>query len=323
VEIGDVRAAARRVRDVVRRTPVLREDENGLVPGVEVFAKCENLQRAGSFKLRGLYNRIATWDARRRAPGIITLSAGNSAAAAALAARLHGVPCVVVMPSDAVKPKVEATRELGAEIVLVERREDLVPRLDELVAARSLAYAPSYDDPAVIAGQGTVALELLNDVPDLDALIVPTGGGGLLAGCAVVLSALRPDIRLIAGEPLGAAKLAASLAAGRLVRRTEVATIADGLATSEYGSLNFEIVRSVVDEVVGISDEDILAAMARCWRSLRLAVEPSAAVALAALARLADQLQGRRVGVVLTGGNVDPSLLLHALEQAPGRLTPP
>jgi threonine dehydratase len=322
VQIDDVRAAAGRLRDVARRTPLLYDDEHALAPGVEVFAKCENLQRTGSFKVRGLYNRVATWDASRWARGIITLSAGNSAAAAALVARMHGVPCVVVMPADAVERKVDATRALGAEIVLVERREDLTVRLEELIAARSLAYAPSYDDPAVIAGQGTVALELLDEVPNLDALIVPTGGGGLLAGCAVVLGALRPGVRLIAGEPLGAAKLGPSLAAGRLVRCSYVSTIADGLATSEYGSLNFDLVRPAVDQVVAVSEPEILAAMARCWHSLRLAIEPSAAVALAALARLGDELEGCRVGVVLTGGNVEASLLLRALRYAPSHTTP-
>jgi len=319
MQIGDVQAAAGRLRGVVRRTPLLHvphDGEDAPTPGVDVFAKCENLQRTGSFKLRGLYNHVATWDPSRRARGIITLSAGNSAAAAALVARMHGVPCVVVMPADAVARKVDATRALGAEIVLVERREDLTVRLEELIAARSLTYAPSYDDPAVIAGQGTVALELLDEVPDLDAVIVPTGGGGLLAGCAVVLGALHPEVRMIAGEPLEAAKLGPSLAAGHLVRCSHVSTIADGLATSEYGSLNFDLVRGVVDQVVAVSEPEILAAMARCWRSLRLAVEPSSAVALAALARLADELKGCRVGVVLTGGNVEADLLLRALRHA-------
>ncbi len=317
-QISDVRAAAQRLRGVVRTTPALPDEERALAAGLDLVVKCENLQRTGSFKVRGISNHVIKLDPDRRAQGLVTLSAGNTGIATALAARLAGVPATVVMPGDAVGRKVRAIAALGAETVLVERRAELEERLEQLVAERSLAYVPSYDDPAVIAGQGTVALELLAQVPDLEALIVPTGGGGLLAGCAVVLRALRPQVRLFAAEAAGAAKLADSIEAGRLVRRERVETIADGLATSEYGVRTFALVRDAVERVLVVPEPEILAAMAHCWDAMRLAVEPSSAVALAALPHLAGELEGRRVAVVLTGGNVEPSRLTEAL-RAEGR----
>ena len=249
----------------------------------------------------------------------MTLSAGNAGAAAALAARLHGVPCVVVMPADGVPRKARLIARLGGEVVRVERREELEAAVDRLVAARGLTFVHSYDEDAIIAGQGTVALELLDQARGLDALIVPTGGGGLLAGSAVVLRERAPSVRLIAAEALGAATLAPSLAARRPVTIDAVATIADGLATSTYGTRTLAHVQDVVDEVVGVSDAQILDRIAFAWEHLRLAIEPAAAVALAALEARAEELAGLRVGVVLSGGNVEPALLARALRDTPWR----
>jgi len=317
VLLADVEAARERIAGITTRTPVLVADGDALSDGFELHCKCENLQRTGSFKLRGLYNRIATLEPERRARGIVTLSAGNAGAAAALASRLHGVPCVVVMPADGVPRKVRAIADLGAETVLVPERAALEAAVERLQHERGMEFVHSYDDPAVIAGQGTVALELLEQVPDLDVLVVPTGGGGLLAGCAVVLRALRPDTRLIAAEADGAATLAPSLAAGRVVQRAEVATIADGLATSTYGRCTFPLVADVVEESVTVGEAEILRAMATAWEHLRLAVEPASAVALAALQRRTDALAGLRVAVVLSGGNVEPELVRTALRDTP------
>jgi threonine dehydratase len=313
VLLADVEAARARIAGITTRTPVLLADADALADGFELQCKCESLQRTGSFKLRGLYNRIATLDPQRRARGIVTLSAGNAGAAAALASRLHGVPCVVVMPADGVPRKVRAITDLGAETVLVPERAALEHVVERLQHERGLEFVHSYDDPAVIAGQGTVALELLEQVEDVDVLVVPTGGGGLLAGCAVVLGALRPSVRLIAAEAEGAATLAPSLSAGRVVQRAQVATIADGLATSTYGRHTFPLVADVVEESVTVGDAEILRAMATAWEYLRLAIEPASAVALAAVQRRAPALAGLRVAVVLSGGNVEPGLLRMAL----------
>lgn len=314
VRLADVESARARLEGVTLATPVLPVDA---LPGLDAHVKCENLQRTGSFKLRGLYNRVATLPPDARARGIVTLSAGNAGAAAAHAARLHGVPCVVVMPGDGVPRKARAIADLGGEPVRVERREELEATADRYVAERGMTFVHSYDDAAVIAGQGTIALELLEQLPDLDALIVPTGGGGMLAGCAVVLPERAPGVRLIAAEAEGAATLTPSLAARRVVTIPRVDTIADGLGTSTYGTLTFALVRDVVHDVVVVGEDQILGAMAFAWEHLRLAIEPAAAVALAALMARSRELTGLRTAVVLSGGNVEPALLARALRDTP------
>jgi len=313
VQLSDVHAARERLDGVAVRTPVVRPERDALVADADLCCKCENLQRTGSFKLRGLFNRVATLAPDDRAAGVVTLSAGNAGAAAALAARLHGVPCAVVVPADGVPRKLRAIEALGAEVVRVEQRSELEAAVERLQRERGLAFVHSYDEPEIVAGQGTVALELLEQVGELDALVVPTGGGGLLAGCAVVLQALSPQTRLFAAEAEGAATLAPSLAAGRVVRRSQVATIADGLATSTYGRHTFALAAPAVERSVTVGEQEILDAIALVWERLRLAIEPASAVAVAALRRLQPALAGQRVAVVLTGGNVEPRLLGEAL----------
>lgn len=311
--VADVDAARERVAGVTSVTPVLDVDASEAPRGIVV--KCECLQRTGSFKLRGLYNRVVTLEAGARSRGVVTISAGNAGAALAWAARAFGIPCTVVLPADGVPRKRRAIEALGARTELIRERAALEPAAERLVTNRGMTYVPSYDDPAVIAGQGTVALEVLEQVPDLDVLVVPTGGGGMLAGSAIVLAARAPSVRLVAAEALGAATLAPSLAEGRVITRAHVETIADGLATSSYGALPFALVRDVVDDVVGVGEDDILRAIAFAWEHLRLAIEPAAAVALAATLDRAREWNCRRVATVLSGGNIEPSLLLEAVQR--------
>jgi threonine dehydratase len=312
---ADVQDAARRLHGVARVTPVVRDD-GALVPGVIVFLKCEGLQRTGAFKFRGMYNRVATLDEDLRRRGVVTASAGNAGAGTALAARLHGVPCVVVMLQNAVPRKIEMVRALGAEIMFVDgTAKELFAQADRLVAERGLAHVHPCDDPAVIAGQGTVCLELVEQVDHLDAILAPTGGGGMLAGCALALEGTPRSIRLIGVEAQGAAKLAASLKAGQRVEASNVETIADGLAIGWYGEMNFEIVRHHVSDVLSVSDDEILRTIADAWTHLRLPLEPAGAAALAALHKHRDAFAGLRIGVMLSGGNVDLDLLRLALQR--------
>ena len=309
VDLATVRSARARVGDVVLTTPVLPIDS---LPNLSAYVKCENLQRTGSFKLRGLYNRIATLDPAR-VRGIVILSAGNAGAAAAWSAQFCNLPCVVVTPPDCVPTKKRLIERFNGKVVGVERREDMEPTAHSYVEEFGYTLIDSHDDPAVIAGQGTVALEMLDQLDGLDALIVPTGGGGLAAGSAVVLRELAPDVRLIAAEAAGAATLKPSLAADRVVRIAHVETIADGLATSTYGMNTFQLVRDFVSDVIVVSEAAILDAMAFAWRELHLAIEPSAAVALAALLERAKSLEGHKAAAVLSGGNLEVDLLVRAL----------
>ncbi len=306
VEFSDVRAAAERLRGIVHRTAVVTSRTLDRLTGAHAFLKCENLQRMGAFKVRGAYNRIAQLDAGERARGVVAFSSGNHAQGVALAARLLGVPATIVMPSDAPAAKVAATRENGAEIVFYERttanRAEIAA---EIAGARGATLVPPYDDPAIIAGQGTVALELLEEVPDLDALIVPVGGGGLLAGCALAATALRPGIELYGVEPEAGDDFAQSLARGERVEIAVPVTIADGQQTTSPGEWTFPIVQRLCAGIVTVSDDQLRAAMRFGFERLKMVIEPSGASALAALLARRVDLPGRRVGVVISGGNVD------------------
>ena len=316
----DVLRAAERLAGVAHRTPVLTSRGFDQRAGCRAFLKGEHLQRAGAFKFRGAYHRVAEVDPAAYPGGVVAYSSGNHAQAVALAARLRGLACTVCMPTDAPRVKVEATRELGAEVVFYDRfRQDRVAFAQDLARARGLALVPPFDDPLVIAGQGTVALELCQEVPDLDALVVPVGGGGLISGCAVAAKALRPGLRVIGVETEGADDARRSLAAGHVVEIPPPATIADGIRTVRLGELTWEHVRVLVDDVVVVSDQEVLAAMRLLALRLKQVVEPTGAVAAAAvLAGRVPGLGGRRVGVVLSGGNVDPAVLAQALAAPEG-----
>jgi threonine dehydratase len=313
VTLDDVQAARALLGDVHRVTPVLDSHALSAAAGVPVSLKCENLQRTGSFKLRGAYVRIARLSADQKAAGVVAASAGNHAQGVALAASLLGVRATVFMPEGAALPKVAATRGYGAEVVLSGRtvEDALAEALAEAGRSGRVLVHP-FDSADVIAGQGTVGLEVLEQRPDVDTVVVCTGGGGLVAGIAVAVKALRPDIRVVAAQAEGAAAYPASLAAGRPVALPATSTIADGVAIARPGDVPLAHVAELVDAVVAVDDEAISRAMLLCLERSKLVVEPAGAVAVAALLERRDEVLAGRTGpvvAVLSGGNVDPVLL--------------
>ena len=305
IELADVQAAARRLDGVANRTPVLTSRTLAGLVGADVHVKAECFQRGGAFKFRGAYNKVASLPEAARRNGVLAYSSGNHAQAVAIAARLLGTTATILMPDDAPPAKVDATRGYGAEIVLydrwTERREEIGERL---AAERGLELVRPYDDPLVMAGQGTTALELLDEAPELGLLVVPVGGGGLIAGCATAAKALQPEIRVVGVEPEAGDDTRRSLAAGERVRIDVPRTIADGLQADAPGELTFEVNRRLVDEVVTVTDAEILDAMAFLFDRMKLVTEPSGAVGVAALIAGRIEVTGSPAGVVVSGGNV-------------------
>jgi len=306
VTLGDVRDAAARLAGIAHRTPVLRSRTLDRLVGAEVFLKCENFQRVGAFKFRGAYNAASRLSPERLAKGIAAYSSGNHAQAVALAARELGTTAVILMPEDAPRSKREATAGYGAEIVTYDRySEDRTALGEALAAERRLALIPPYDHPHEIAGQGTASLELLEETGRLDLLVAPVGGGGLIAGSAIAAKGLYPDIRVVGIEPEAGDDTKRSLAEGRRVTIEVPRTIADGQALPTPGELTFSINRRLLDGVELVSDDEIRQAMRFAFERLKIVVEPSGATGLAALlAGRLGPLPGR-VGVVISGGNVD------------------
>ena len=306
-QLEDVRAASERISGLAHRTPVVTCETLDRLASRRLFFKCEHLQKAGAFKFRGASNMLARLDREKASRGVVTHSSGNHAQALALAASQREIPATVVMPENALRVKRQAVLDYGARVITctptLEAREEACRRLLDDTGG---TLVHPYDDPDVIAGQGTVALELLDQVADLDAIVVPVGGGGLASGVCVAARGLAPEVRVIAAEPTGADDAARSLASGRLVPQTAPKTIADGLRTS-LGKHTWPILRDHLDRVVTVGEDEIRSAMRLAWERAKLLIEPSSAVALAAL--LGDELRGTaglgRVGVVLTGGNVD------------------
>ncbi|HEX2025426.1 MAG TPA: pyridoxal-phosphate dependent enzyme [Actinomycetota bacterium] len=305
VEPGDVREAAARLAGVATRTPLLRSSTLDARVGATVFLKAEQFQRAGAFKFRGAYNRISRLTEDERRPGVAAFSSGNHAQAVALAARLVGTSAVIVMPADAPPEKIAATRGYGAQVVTYDRytedREEIGRRLAE---ERGATLVPPYDDPLIIAGQGTAALELLEEAGELDILLAPISGGGLIAGSAVAATDLSPEIRVIGVEPEAGDDTRRSLEAGRRVRTDVPRTIADGLQAHTPGALTFPINQKLLDGVVAVSDREIVEAMRFLFDRLKVVAEPSGATALAGLLAGAVPAPGRRIGVILSGGNI-------------------
>ncbi|HVG68162.1 MAG TPA: pyridoxal-phosphate dependent enzyme [Gaiellales bacterium] len=304
LSLDDVRDAAARLDGVAHRTPVLRSRTlDGLV-GAEVHLKAECFQRGGAFKFRGAYSLISTLDAAERAAGVVAFSSGNHAQAVALASQLLGVRAAIVMPEDTPALKLAATRGYGAEVLLYDRyADDRAAIARDLAAERGAVLVPPFDHPLVMAGQGTAALELLDEAGRLDALLAPVGGGGLVAGCATVAAALDPGIRVIGVEPEAGDDTRRSLAAGHRVEIPVPRTIADGQQITAPGELTFPIVQRLVSEVVLVSDGELLDAMRFAFDRLKIVLEPSGACGLAAL--LAGRVDpGERCGVILSGGNV-------------------
>jgi len=308
VSFADVEGAAGRLRGVAHRTPVVTSRTLDARSGATLFLKCENLQRMGAFKFRGAYNRIAQLTPQQRRGGVVAFSSGNHAQGVALAAKLLDVPAAIVMPSDAPAAKVGATREYGAEVLFYERAmHNRAEIAANLARERDATLVPPYDDPEIIAGQGTVALEFLQDVSDLEMLLVPVGGGGLLSGCALAAHALRPEIAIYGVEPETGDDFARSFAAGRRIEIEVPRTIADGQQTTSPGELTFPIVKRLCAGFFTVSDDEIRSAMRFAFERLKLVVEPSGASAFAALLAGKAGARGRRVGIVLSGGNVDPA----------------
>jgi threonine dehydratase len=304
IELADVEAAAERLGGVAHRTPVVTSRTLDERTGATVHLKAENLQRIGAFKFRGAYNAIASLSDEERAQGVAAVSSGNHAQAVALAARLLGSHATILMPEDAPPNKRAATEGYGAEVISFDRyavqRDEL---LDELVETRGLVAVHPYEDPRVQAGQGTLALELLQQVDGLDAVMVPIGGGGLISGVATAIKALSPDTRVIGAQPEAGDDARRSLEQGHRVELPVPRTICDG-QQAPIGDNTWEVIRARVDEVVVASDAEIVDAMRFAFERLKMVVEPSGACALAAL--LAGRGATGSVGVVITGGNVDP-----------------
>ncbi len=303
--LADIRAAHARIADKIHRTPVLTSATLDAICGGQLFFKCENFQKIGAFKARGAANAVFSLTDAEAARGVATHSSGNHAAALARAARLRGIPAHIVMPSNAPKTKVESVRRNGGIVVFCE--PTLVAReaaCAKIIADTGARLVHPFNDYAVMAGQGTATLELLEQAPNLDIIIAPVGGGGLLCGTAVAAKGTRPGIRVIAAEPAAADDAARSFAAGHIIPLDKTTTIADGLRTS-LGERNFPLIQQHVDGVVTVSEENIVAAMRRIWEVLKIIIEPSCAVPYAAIMENKIDVTGQRVGIILTGGNVD------------------
>ncbi|MFN0281128.1 MAG: threo-3-hydroxy-L-aspartate ammonia-lyase [Kineosporiaceae bacterium] len=307
----DVVAAAGRLDGVAHRTPVLSSRLFDELLGAHVVLKCESFQRMGAFKFRGAYNALARLDPERRRAGVVAYSSGNHAQAVALAAALLGVPATIVMPYDAPASKLAATRGYGGEVVGYDRYDGDPAAIAATTAAeRGCALVPPFDHPDVIAGAGTVARELFCDVAALDAVFVPLGGGGLLSGACLCAAALAPDCALYGVEPAAGDDGRQSLAAGSLVTIPTPRTIADGAQTTRLGEYTFPIIRDGVDGILTVSDAELVETMQLVFSYLKIVVEPTGCLALAAVRKLAVEdpgtVRGRRIGVVVSGGNIDP-----------------
>lgn len=305
IDIEGIRAAAKRIDGVANRTPVFTSRTLDERLAARVFVKAENHQRTGSFKFRGAYNKISQLSPDELARGIVAVSSGNHAQAVALAAGLAGAKAVILMPSDAPESKRAATAGYGAEIITFDRyAEDRDELVADLVGRHGGAFVPPYDDPDIMSGQGTVALELVEEVGPLDLLVSPVSGGGLIAGSGVAGKALCPGLKLIGVEPETADDTKRSLQAGGRVRTPVARTIADGLQVNVPGVLTFEINRRQIDEVALVSDDEIVHAMRFLHETMKTIAEPSGAAALAALLSRRIETAGQRIGVILSGGNI-------------------
>jgi len=317
VTLKDIEHARSLLRGIAVRTPLVLCK---LPDGREIFIKPENLQPIGSFKLRGAYNKISSLTPEERKRGVVAHSSGNHAQGVAFAARALDVKATIVMPSTAPKVKLDATRALGAEVVLVgSASEDRIKKAEELERERSLVAVPPYADEKIIAGQGTIGLEILEDMPDVDLVLAPVGGGGLISGVATAIKESNPKAKIIGVEPAFAADAQASLRTGKIQSisgESALRTAADGLRSQSIGEINFEHIRKYVEDIVTVSEEEIRQAMRRLLFSGRVLSEPSGAVATAAAMFHADELPAsNRTVVVLTGGNIEPQLFSDMLLQ--------
>src|SRR5947209_216557 len=305
LDLDSIRAAHERIRAHIHRTPVLTSSRLNEASGASLFFKCENFQKIGAFKARGATNALFALDEATARRGVATHSSGNHGAAVARAARLRGVSAHIVMPSNSAKVKIRAIEGYGAQVVFCEPTENAREvTCAEVIKKTGATLIHSFENEHVIAGQGTAAVELLEDVPELDVIICPVGGGGLLSGTAIAAKSMRPQIKVIAVEPANADDAAQSFRAGRRLVTEKKFTIADGLRTN-VGERTFPIIRRYVDDIVTVSEQAIVSAMRTIWETMKIVIEPSAAVPYAAIAEHKIDIGGKRAGIILTGGNVD------------------
>ena len=306
VDFDDVARAHERIREHAHRTPVLTSSTIDALTGAKVHFKCENLQRMGAFKFRGAYNALSQLSPAQKKRGVVAFSSGNHAQAVALSGKLLGIPATIVMPTDAPKVKLEATRGYGAQVVSYDAsNEDRQKIAEKLAAERGLTLIPPFDHPHILAGQGTAAKELIEDAGPLDILLVPCGGGGLLSGCALAAKHLSPGCRVIGVEPAAGDDGLRSFRSGRIETIALPDTIADGARTTSLGKITFALIRANVDDFLTVSDAELLKSMFFLWERMKIVVEPTGALAAAALLEKKIDAKGKRVGIVLSGGNVD------------------
>ncbi|MCA8247840.1 threo-3-hydroxy-L-aspartate ammonia-lyase [Burkholderia multivorans] len=302
----DVAAAAARIAGHAHRTPVMTSRTVDDALGAQVFFKCENLQRMGAFKFRGAFNALSRFDAEQRRRGVVAFSSGNHAQAIALSARMLGIPATIVMPQDAPAAKIAATRGYGGTVVTYDRyTEDREQIGRELAERDGLTLIPPYDHPDVIAGQGTAAIELFDEVGPLDAVFTPLGGGGLLSGTALATRALSPNARLYGVEPEAGNDGQQSFRSGAIVHIDTPRTIADGAQTQHLGNITFPIIRRDVDDILTATDDELVECMRLFASRMKIVVEPTGCLSFAGARRMKDELKGKRVGIVISGGNVD------------------
>ena len=305
LDLDRIRSAHERIRPYIHRTPVITSARLAEASGASLFFKCENFQKIGAFKARGATNAVFALDEVAARRGVATHSSGNHGAAVARAAKLRKIPAHIVMPSNSAKVKIRAVESYGAQVVFCEPTEEAREvTCAEVIKKTGATLIHSFENENVIAGQGTAAMELLEDISDLDMIMCPVGGGGLLSGTAIAAKAMRPQIKVIAVEPANADDAAQSFRAGRHLVTKKRFTIADGLRTN-IGEPNFAIVLRYVDGIVTVSEEAIVSAMRTIWETMKIVIEPSAAVPYAAILERSIDVGGKRVGIILTGGNVD------------------
>ena len=306
IKHDDISAAAARLHGVAHRTPVATSHTANERTGAELFFKCENLQRMGAFKFRGAYNSLSQFTPEQRRAGVVTFSSGNHAQAIALSARLLGMPAIIVMPSDAPQMKIEATQGYGAQVQLFDRyTEDREAIGRKLAGERGMTLIPPFDHPHVMAGQGTAALELIEDVGALDVLLVCVGGGGLISGCAVAAKHALPRCRVIGVEPEAGNDVQQSFRQGEIVHINVPKTIADGAQTQAPGRFTFPVIQALVDDVLTVSDAQLVSTMRFFAERMKMVVEPTGCLAAAAALEGGLDVRGKRVGVILSGGNID------------------
>lgn len=310
VSFAEVRAAAERLHGVAHRTPVLTSRTFDALTGRAVFFKCENFQRGGAFKFRGAYNRLAQLTDDEKKRGVVAFSSGNHAQGVALAAKLLHIPAAIVMPDDAPPVKLAATRGYGAQVIVYDRlkqsRETIARQLSD---ERGMTLVPPFDDPHIIAGQGTATLELLEEIPELDAIVSPVGGGGLISGSAIAAKAMKPGIQIFGVEAVGADDAKQSLQTGKIVHIDPPNTIADGIRTQAIGTLTFAIMRELLSDIVIVSDDEIIDALRFVIPRMKIVVEPTGAVPIAAVMQNRIPANLKRVGVIVSGGNIDLKLI--------------